>query len=97
MISTKYILGTVLAHCMYNSGSAQYVHNSVKLRHARSYGVAIASSNFALYRNDLFSEINRSRAKKYWKSHISRSHTAENASLSSSTPRDWYISEVSSL
>ena len=85
---------------MCNSGSAQYVHNSVKLRHARSYGVettAIASSSFALYRNDSFSEINRSRAKKYWKSHISRSHTAENAALSSSTPRDWYISEVSSL
>ena len=85
---------------MYNSGSAQYVHNSVKLRHARSYGVkttAIVSSNFALYRNDLFSEINRSREKKYWKTHISRSRTAENASLLSSMPRDWYTTEVSSL
>ena len=56
----------------------QYVHNSVKLRHARSYGVettGIASSNFALYRNDLFSEINRSRAKKYWeKSYFQKSY-----------------------
>ena len=81
---------------MYKSGSVQYVHNSVKLK--RNYGVettAIGSSKFPLYRNDLFSEINRSRAKKYW--NISRTHTAENASLSSCMPRDWYITQVSSL
>ena len=63
---------------MYNSGSAQYVHNSVKLRHARSYGVettAIASSNFALYRNDLFSEINPFQSKEILeKSYLQKSY-----------------------
>ena len=42
------------------------IRNSVKLRHEHSYRVetmAIASSNLALYCNNFFPEINRSRAK----------------------------------
>ena len=51
MIVLVYVIVLLRELLVSTIGSAQYVHNSVKLRHARSYGVettAIASSNFAL-------------------------------------------------
>ena len=66
----------------YNSALAEKMHTSVKLWHTHTYsGLKLQIRRRTLDCNDVFFEIIRFSAKKYWQSHICKGHEAKNGLL----------------